>query len=268
MSCNKSANIFILGLVSAMSSDIRTSDSDQQQVMTFAYVFSVTLLFVLGILSNILSIDTFRHTQIRTTTVGFYLVVYSCCSAFGIFMLECHLSRLLNSYSYTTSVFICKIVAGFSTIFTRICLWLNGFLALQRSIQSLESHPILDKIRSRSAAPIQILIIIIIVSSMHIHELIYRLSVPDSLFPGHFTCQIKYPPTIVTVNTVFSFTHIFVPVSLNVFADFMVLASISRRKANLHRTTYSIQWMRQFRRHRHLFLVSTLTIVCFPSPIL
>jgi hypothetical protein len=267
MSCNKSANIFVLSLVSAMSSDIKSSNSDQQQVMTFAYVFSVMLLVVFGILSNVLSIDTFRQAQIRTTTVGFYLVVYSCCSIFGIFMLGCHLSRLLNSYSYATSVFICKIVAGFSTIFTRICLWLNGFIALQRSIQSLEANPILDKIRSRSAAPIHVLVVIIIVTSMHIHELIYRVSVPDSSFQEHFVCQLKYPPSVLTLNTAFAFTHIIVPVSLNIFADFMILTSISNRKANLHRTTYRIQWMRQFRRHCHLFLAPTLTIVCFLTPI-
>jgi hypothetical protein len=261
MVCSNSTNIFLLSLISDMSSDIRASSVDQQQIMTFAYAFSVTLVVTFGILSNVLSIDTCRQVQVRTTTVGFYLVVYSCCSIFGILLLECRLTRLLNSFSYTTSFFMCKILAGLSSIFTRICLWMNGLIALQRSIHSFEPNPILNTIRSRSAAPKQILFLILIVSLMHTPEVICRVSVPDPLLQGHFVCQIKYPPLLLTLNTIFSFIHIFVPVSLNMLANCVILTSISHRKATLHRTVYRTQWMRQFRRHRQLFLAPTLTIV-------
>ncbi|CAF4260787.1 unnamed protein product, partial [Adineta steineri] len=44
MSCNKSVNIFLFGLASGMTTDIRTSDQNQQILMTFAYAFSVTLM--------------------------------------------------------------------------------------------------------------------------------------------------------------------------------------------------------------------------------
>ncbi|CAF4794282.1 unnamed protein product, partial [Rotaria sp. Silwood2] len=131
MSCNNSINIFLLGLVSGMTSDIRASSIDQQQLMTFAYAFSVTIMVAFGIISNIFSIDTLKQREVRSSTVGLYLIVYSCCSIFGLIMVECRLIRMLNSFSYAASFIICNIVSGLASIITRICLWMNGFIAIQ-----------------------------------------------------------------------------------------------------------------------------------------
>ena len=261
MSCTNSTNIFLFGLVSGMTSDIRSSNISQQELMTFAYAFSVTLLVVFGIISNILSIDTFCRRQIRTTTVGLYLIVYSYCSIFGILMLQFRLIRMLNSFSYTASFIICNIVSGLASIFTRICLWMSGVIALQRSLFSFKPNPLLNMIRSRKAAQKQILFIVILISLMHIHELICRVSVSDPLLEGNFICQIKYSPPLLTLNTLFSFMHIFVPFLMSMLANGLILTSISRRRAILHHRTYWLEWLSHFRRHRHLFIAPTLTIV-------
>jgi hypothetical protein len=244
-----------------MKTDIRTSNVNQQQLMTFAYAFSVTLMVTFALLSNILSLDTFRQAQLRSTTVGFYLIIYSCCSMFGIVMLQCRLFQLLDSLTYVPFFFICNIISGLASIFTRICLWLNGLIALQRSLHSFQSSPLLNKFRSRKAAPKQILIVIVIIFLMHVHELICRVTLPDPAAVGKYVCQIKYSPPLLILNTVFTFIHLFVPFSLNIVANCLILTSISRRKASLHQTTYWLQWMKQFRRHGHLFLAPTLAIV-------
>jgi hypothetical protein len=167
--------------MSGIATDIRASSIDQQQLMTFAYAFSVTLMAAFAILSNILSIDTFYQAQIRTTTVGLYMIVYSYSSLFGIVMLECRLTRLLNTFTYATYFILCNVLAGLTSIFTRICLWMVGFIALQRSLHSFEPNRLLNMIRSRTAAKKQILVILIVVTLMHIHDLIYRVSVPDTV---------------------------------------------------------------------------------------
>ncbi|CAF4152328.1 unnamed protein product [Rotaria sp. Silwood2] len=262
MSCNNSINIFLLGLVSGMTSDIRGSSIDQQQLMTFAYAFSVTIMVAFGIISNILSIDTLKQREVRSSTVGLYLIVYSCCSIFGLIMVECRLIRMLNSFSYTASFIICNVVSGLASIITRICLWMNGFIAIQRSLQSFEANHLINKIRSRSFAITNIFIVIISIFSMHIHELIYRVSVSDPLLKGNYICQIKYPSSLLIMNTIFSFVHLFVPLSLNIFANCLVLTLISRRRATLHQTSHWNQWMRHFHRHRHLFLAPTLAMIC------
>jgi hypothetical protein len=106
MSCNNSINIFLLGLISNMTPDSRASSIDQQPIMIFAEAFSVTLLVVFAILSNISSIDTFRQAQIRTSTLGFYRISHGCCSIFGILMLEGRLIQMLNSFCYAASFLI------------------------------------------------------------------------------------------------------------------------------------------------------------------
>ncbi|CAF1190832.1 unnamed protein product [Rotaria sordida] len=262
MSCNNSINIFLLGLVSGMTSDIRGSSIDQQDLMTFAYAFSVTILVVFGIISNIFSIDALKQKEIRSSTVGLYLIVYSCFSIFGLILVECRLIRMLKSFSYIASFIICNVVSGLASIISRICLWMSGFIAIQRSLQSFEASRLINKIRSRSFVIKQIIVLIITMILMHIHELIYRISVNDPLLKGNYICQIKYPPPLLTMNTIFSFIHIFVPLSLNVFADCLILTLISRRRATLHQTSYWNQWKKHFRRHCHLFLAPTLATVC------
>jgi hypothetical protein len=120
---------------------------------------------------------------------------------------------------------------------------------------------LLNKFRSRNAAPKQILLVIIIVFLMHVHELICRVTLPDPVAVGKFVCQIKYSAQLLILNTVFTFVHLFVPFSLNILANCLILTSISRRRATLHRTTYWSQWIKHFHRHGHLFLAPTLAIV-------
>lgn len=261
MSCNKSTNIFLLGLASSMKTDIRTSDIDQWQIMTFAYAFSVTIMVAYAIGSNILSISIFSRVQLRSTTVGIYLLVYSCCSLFGILMLECRLFQLLDYLTYTPFFIICNVVSGLASIFTRLCLWMNGIISLQRSLYSFEYNHFLNRIRSRASAPKQIIVVIIGIFLMHVHELICRVTLPDPVAPGKFVCQIKYSPELLILNTVFTFLHIFVPFSLNMISNGFIMASISRRRANLHQTTYWSQWKKQFREHSNLFFAPTFAMV-------
>ncbi|CAF4520554.1 unnamed protein product, partial [Rotaria sp. Silwood2] len=97
---------------------------------------------------------------------------------------------------------------------------------------------------------------------MHVPELMSKRTLPDPVIPGKFVCQIRYSEELLVLNTIFSFIHVFMPVSLNMLANCLILASISRRKANIHRTRYWSQWIRQFHRHGHLFISPTLTIAC------
>jgi len=263
MSCNNSTNIFLLGLASSMATDIRTSNINQQKLMTFAYTFSVTLMVTFGLISNIISIDIFRKIEIRSTTVGMYLLIYSCCSLFGLIVLECRLFQLINSLTYIPFFFICCIISGLASIFTRICLWLNGFVALQRSLHSFESNRLLNKIRSRSMAPKQIFILIICIFLMHIHELISRVTLPDPVAPGKFVCQIKYSTELLILNEVFVFCHLSIPFLLHIISISLIIATISRRRAILHQTTYWQQTIKQFHTHSHLFLSPMLTMVIY-----
>ena len=263
MSCNNSTNIFLLGLASSMATDIRTSDINQRELMTFAYAFSVTLMVAFGIISNVISIDTFRRVEIRSTVVGVYLLVYSCCSLFGLIVLECRLFQLINTLTYIPFFFICCVISGLASIFTRICLWLGGFIALQRSLHAFETNRLFNRIRARSIAPIQIIIVIICIILMHIHELISRISLSDPVAPGKYVCQIKYSPELLILNQIFAFCHLFIPFFLHIISIILIIRAISRRRAILHQTTHWQQTVKQFRSHQHLFLLPMLAMVIY-----
>ena len=265
MACNRSVNIFLLGLASGMKTDMRTSPPEHEVFMTFAYAFSVTAMVAAGLASNIISIDVFRRPQFRSTSIGVYLLIYSCCSIFGLCMLESRLFQLLDSLTYIPFFIICNVVSGLASIFTRICLWMNGIIAFQRSLYSFEHNRFLNKIRSRSVALIVIPLVILMVFIMHIHELICRVTLPDPVSPGKFVCQITYSPPLLILNTTFTFLHLFTPFSLHILATCLIMASICNRKATLHQTTYWTQWMKEFRAHGHLFLAPMLAVVRFKS---
>lgn len=249
-----------------MTTDIRTSQAAQRPFMTFAYAFSVTSLVICALVSNIFALDTFRQLPIRSTTVGMYLIAYSCCSIFGVFMLQSRLFRMLDSFTYETSVLLCSVISGLASISTRTCLWLNSFIALQRSFQSLKIDQWLNRIGSVITAPIQILVIITTIALLHVHEFIYRVSVVDPQSSGHFICQILYTPSVLRMNTIFSFIHLCIPLVFNVVANCLILASISRRRATLYQTSYWTQWKKHFRRHYHLFLAPTVSLVSLFNP--
>ena len=268
MSCNETIDIFLIGLMSSMKTDIRTTEIDKQQIMTFAYIFSIILLVVFAVVSNLLSIDTFQQPQLRLTTVGHYLLIYTYFSILVLLLLGVRLIQLLDSLTYAGFMSICNIITHTASIFTRICLWMNGFIAFHRALLALELNGVWNQIRSRAAATTQMVAIIVCVVLMHIPELMARRVLSDPVAPGKFVCQIKYSENLLTLNTVFSFIHLFLPVSLNMLANCLILAAISQRKATLHRRSRRSQWMKEFRRVGHLFVSPTLTTVSFLVPTL
>lgn len=261
MSCDNSTNIFLLGLASSMKTDIRTSDINVEQLMTFAYAFSVTSLVAFGLTSNLISIDVFRQIQVRSATVGFYLLIYSCCSIFGLLMLECRLFQLIDTLTYIPFFIICNVISGLASIFTRLCLWLNGFIALQRSFHSFENHRFLNRIRSRGFAMKHIIITMIVVFSMHIHELICRVTLPDPVAEGKYVCRIQYSKELLLLNQIFSLCHLFIPFLFHLISIGLIIALISSRRARIHQTTYWNQWIKQFHTHAHLFLAPITSMV-------
>jgi hypothetical protein len=261
MSCTNSTNIFLLGLASSMKTDIRTINVNSRGLMTFAYSFSVTIMFILCIISNLISIDTFVVFVIRSTTVGICLCVYSCCSLFGILMLECRLFQLIDSLNYISFFLICNLVSGLASVFTRICLWLNGLIALHRSLNSFEHNHFLTKLRSKSSAIKQIFILIVLIFLMHIHEFICRVVLSDPVQPGKFVCQINYSKQLFLLNEIFTFCHIFIPFSLHVLSTCLIIGSISHRRAILHQTSYRKQWIKQFHCHSHLLVSPIVAMV-------
>ena len=176
-------------------------------------------------------------------------------------MLECRLFQLLDSLTYTPFFIICNVISSLASISTRICIWMIGLIALQRSLHSFEHNRWLNQIRSRAAAPKQIVVVIVGICLMHVHELISRVTLPDPVAENRFVCQIKYSPALLVLNKVLTFIHLLVPFSVNVLANCLIMASISRRRATLHQTTYWSQWWKQFRSHGHLFMAPTLAMV-------
>lgn len=261
MTCDNSTNIFLLGLASGMKTDIRTSDISQETIMTFAYAFSVTSLVAFGLTSNLISIDVFRQIQVRSTTVGFYLLIYSCCSIFGLLMLQCRLFQLIDTLTYIPFFIICNVVSGLASIFTRLCLWLNGFIALQRSFHSFENNRVLNRIRSRSFAMKHILITMVVVFCIHIHELISRVTLPDPVAEDKFVCKIQYSKELLLLNEIFSLCHLFIPFLFHIISIGVIIVLISSRRARIHRTTYWKQWIKQFHTHSHLFLAPIVSMV-------
>ncbi|CAF1550845.1 unnamed protein product [Adineta ricciae] len=177
-------------------------------------------------------------------------------------MLECRLFQLIDSLSYIPFFIICNLISGLASIFTRICLWLNGLIAFHRSLQSFELNHYLHRICTKSNAIKQIVFIIVIVILMHIHELICRVTLSDPVAPGKFVCQIKYSSDLLILNQIFTFLHLFIPFSLHIISTCLIIASISHRRAILHQTTYYNQWIKQFQTHYHLFLAPLIAMLC------
>ena len=261
--CNKSTNIFSLGLASSMMSDIRSSPADQQSNMQFAYAFCVTFLVFISLISNILSILTFARQKLRRTTVGTYLLCYSIYSPIGMLMLQFRLIQFIDWLSYVPFYFICNVISGLASVLTRQCLWMSAFIALQRSLEAMGRGK--PTSRANKSAVCHILVLNLVIVAMHIHEFYSRVTLPDPIAPGKWVCQITYTPTLSILNIVFIFLHLFVPFLLNLLSSFFVIQSVIKRELNLQNGMNNLPYWdtcrKQLKRHRDLFAAPILSIV-------
>ncbi|CAF0984601.1 unnamed protein product [Rotaria magnacalcarata] len=149
----------------------------QRQLSSGMYITMGVILFLVGLFNNYCSLMTFIRPKTRKFGIGNYLLIVSIVNQLSLLFL---LLKIIHTVLGSTSLLVnyelfnqysCKIVSYLLSVFTRICNWLTSLVSIERLCIVL--FPTSFALRKPPAALGLSAIVILVISGMHVHELIY-----------------------------------------------------------------------------------------------
>ena len=223
------------------------------------YLILSILIFVIGGMNNYASFVTFKHPNLRRLGIARCLLVSSLVSQlslltlFGKTMQNVYPSSILNTIS-------CKILSYLLSSSTRCSFWLISWVTLERL--SLVLFPFNNILKKPLLTSTILVTILITVSLMHVHELIFYIPLEDS--NGQLLCAADftrlwsiYNRATLTANYIIPFAIQFIAISL-----LIVFTTRSRSRTRHERKTTFIELLRiQFNNQKELYIVPLIIII-------
>jgi hypothetical protein len=241
-----------------------------QQPFIIKMSLSFTIIFmIIGLLDGIISLITFKNKSIREVGCGLYLLGSSITtlSTTIIFSLKFIILLLSQMNNLSNRLFLeiqCYSMDFLLQIFLSLDQWLNACVALERAITTIKGAGFVKK-KSKQAAKLVILILLIVITGSFIHDPIYRhLIDEDNDFDDdkRIWCIVSYPFGLQLFNNfVYSF-HFFGPFIINLASSIILITKQSRRQARLYpNQAYKEILRRQFLEHKHLLIGPIVSVV-------
>ncbi|UJR12458.1 hypothetical protein I4U23_016634 [Adineta vaga] len=273
MFCQLTMTQYSLTLDSILGQEILTDVFFYQQkpfvkiLLTF-----VILLFFIGINSNLFSLLTFSHIQIRSTGCGFYLLVLSIVSQISliiflsrfIYLLISQMTILTNRQFLNIS---CKLFDFLLQLSISLCDWLSACVACERTVRVLRGIHF-DEALSFRMVKFVVPILLISLLLLSIHQVFSNELIPDPRSDERLWCVIKFPlPWLQTYNAMMNLFKIIVPFLINLISAVILLINLSKVKKKTGKITYANILKKQFMKHKDLIL-SPIAMIIFKLPML
>ncbi|CAF1181153.1 unnamed protein product [Adineta ricciae] len=219
------------------------------------YCSVVFLIFIFGAITNCATFITFNRSNLRSTSVGIYLLFYAMISQLTL------LSLLLKSLQVLLDFLIddtlCKIISYLLSITLRCSLWLISWVAIVRVVYIRVLFSTLFK-NVYLAVKISFMTLII-VASMDIHELFFYVKDPS----GQSACIAHYPSIVSMYERVTVILHHTIPFCIQILSitGLIILAARSRSRATNNSETFSRYLQRQFQIQKEMYIVPLVVII-------
>ncbi len=229
----------------------------------------VTILFVIGVVSNTFSIAIFQRKRCLKVGCGLYLLSSSTVFLFTtiIFALKFIFLLLIQTGTITNPLFLtinCMAVDVLLTILLSIGDWLHACVAVERGIMIIKDIKF-DKKMSKKTAKRIILLLFLFVTATHIHSSFYRQLIDDKE-EKRIWCVVSYSSTIQIFERIKNLVHFFVPFCINIISAIVIIIRGARQRSKAqNQNTYKNQLHEQFRRHKHL-IISPIVLVMLAVP--
>lgn len=226
--------------------------SHRYQIMYFVFVF---LIFFIGVVTNYASFITFKRVNLRKSAVGIYLLLLTFSSQCSLFSLIMKMILILfNSFMNDIS---CKIISYMLSISIRYSSWLTSWIAIVRLSYVL--FPFATALKSSRIALTISLITLLIIASMHVHELIFYLKDPS----GQSACVANFPSIISTYDRITILTHYLFPFIIQILSITILIIFVarSRSRSNTTRDAFMKHLKRQFKGQKELYITPLVIIL-------
>ncbi|CAF4641175.1 unnamed protein product [Rotaria sp. Silwood1] len=266
--CQFSTKGFLFSLDPILSYHVKPNVSliHQPLIIKISIIIS-TIMFILGLISGLLSILVFHRVKPRQVGSGYYLLVSSITSIFMIIVLtikfwQLILSQmsLINNRSLLT--FNCISIDFVLKVLLASSEWLNACVAVERMI-SVIHYTSFNKKRSKQLAKLVISSVFLVTIITQIHDPIHRQLIDDTDDDEQrIWCFVEYSSSIGIYNSFITLCHFLVPFSINLITALVIIKKIARRRSNIYpEQSFQDHFQRQMHRHQHLLCAPCMLIV-------
>lgn len=233
------------------------------------YLIVVFILFCIGLFNNYCSFVTFKRSQPRKYSVGNYLLFVTILSQCNLllFLLKL-LSILLGSKGLANNV-SCKMISYLLSVITRSTYWLTSWITVSRLLTI--SLPTSSTIKNPRLAIYFSTGTLVILFSMHLHELFYHQTLHDR-DSSAVHCVTNFNQNVVEIyNRVNTLIHYFLPFCIQIISItlMIVLAARSRAKTVRNQQTFRQVLKKQMSTQKELYITPmTIVLSALPQAIL
>jgi hypothetical protein len=265
--CEFSNELMSFTLDSLTIKDLQTNP----KLLTSVYISTTIIIFLFGLFNNLSSFLTFIRPKSRKFGIGNYLLIVSIVNQCSLLFLLLKFLHIIlgsngNLFHYKNiNLYSCKMISYFLSIFTRITNWLGSLVTIERLFMVLFPTSIVFK-KSRHVF-IMIIFIILMVSGMHVHEIMNYITIVDlSYTSSNITlCVTNYTQQLVIVyNRINVLIHYFVPFAIQVISITILIIQIARSRARTNRNrqeTFIDQFKKQFKTHKEHYVTPIIIVL-------
>jgi hypothetical protein len=268
--CQFTTSGFSLSLDAILGYRIQPNIRIIHQPVIVQVTLALTILMtIIGIISSILSIITFKNKRLHEVGSGYYLLgsSVSTLSTMIIFALKFFIllgaqMELITNRSFLN--FQCITIDFFLRISLNIDHWLNACVACERAITSIKATKF-NKRKSKKSAKYVILGLLILMIITTIHDPIHRHLMDDSDENGEnkrVWCIVSYSSSVETFNSTLNIFHFFAPFFINLISALIIIKSTARQRAIIHpQHTHRQHLHDQFQKYIHLLIAPVLLVI-------
>lgn len=240
-----------------------------QSVFVKMSTLGISIMWILGMISGLFSILTFKDKVERRVGCVFYLLGSAVTSVVIMtFLIIKFVLLILSQMAFITSYPMLQIYCLSVDFLLSISLnsnnWLNASVAIERVVMAKKGVHF-KKSSSIYAAKYVIILIILLVIASTLQDPFHRRLFEDEE-DKRVWCVVDYSFFWQTVNSAMVILHIVGPFSINFCSALFIIVIISRQR-NIARdqATHKQQVKVQFWKHKHLLISpSVLTILSLP----
>jgi len=266
--CQFSTSKFGLSLDAILGYHILPKVSLTHQPSIVQFSLALTIIWMLaGLIDSVLCMITFKNKVVREVGCGLYLLSSSITTFLTMIMFG--LKFLILVFAQMTLISnrsFLQVQCISLDFILRVCLymdqWLNACVAIERAISVIKGVHF-GKKKSKQAAKMVIMIVLVLIVSTSIHDPIYRRLIDEeNEDEKRIWCIITYPSRLQLFNSIMETFHVFGPFIINLISAIILIKKKSRQRLNIQANrTYKELLREQFQEYKHLFTAPLLLVM-------
>jgi hypothetical protein len=224
-------------------------------------------MFAFGLISESLSIMTFRMKKTREVGCGWYLLFSSSVSLCLIIMLKIKfwilvLSQKASLTNRSFLVFSCIVTDGSLKALLATNEWLNACVAIERMFSVLKGVSF-NKFKSKRIAKSISFIILLLTICTYLHDPFKRELIDDfDTDEKRTSCFVRYSSSLDIYKFFINLFHFLVPMLINFISALIIIVSTARtRSITQSGLPFITHLQRQLQSHKHLLLTPCLIVL-------